>query len=116
MGVNGLRRSRLAPWGALVLGAIAELLHQQFLSDVLRFDCRLGHGGTGLITGALALGLVAIGSWLSWHSLRVADDRDPRLLNRRFIAKVGLMLAGLLAVGIVWQVIASFTVPPCPPR
>ena len=114
MAVN-LRTSKLAPWAGLITGMVAEIVHHQLLSDMLRYDCRLGTGNAGLIVGVPALALIALGAWLSWSSTRGGDPALPHHQTRRFIAMVALMVAALLAIGIVWQIIATMVVPACAP-
>ena len=114
MAVN-LQTSKLAPWAGLITGMAAEIVHHQLLSDMLRYDCRLGGGDAGLVVGIPALALIALGAWLSWASTRGGDPALPHHQTRRFIAVVALMVAALLAIGIVWQIIATMVVPACAP-
>ncbi|MGY4516209.1 hypothetical protein [Lysobacter sp. HA18] len=115
MAVSRLHRSRLAPWAGLIAGMVAEIVHHQLLSDMLRYDCRLGNGNSGLAVGIPAIALIALGAWLSWASTRGADPEAPHFQTRRFIAHVAMMMAALLAVGIVWQTTATMLVPACAP-
>ena len=114
MVVRRLHASRIAPWSALIAGMAAQGLHQNFLADVLRYDCTLGKPVTGVITGVLALALIAVGSWMSWASVRDVHVAGPHEATRRFIARLSLMVGALLALGVLWQVLATLLVPACP--
>jgi membrane associated rhomboid family serine protease len=115
MAVSRLQRSRIAPWSGLIAGMLAEIVHHQLLSDMLRFDCRLGGASAGLAVGIPALALIALGIAMSWAAVRGADPDAPHSETRRFIAQVSGMMGGLLAIAIVWQTMATMIVPACAP-
>ena len=115
MALNRLHSSKLAPWSGLVAGMVAEIVHHQLLSDMLRFDCRLGGASAGLAVGIPALLLIAAGVALSWASARGGDPEAPHVQTRRFIAQVSTMMGGLLAIAIIWQTMATMIVPACAP-
>jgi len=112
MAVN-LRSAKWAPWSALVAGMLAEAAHHQVLSDMLRFDCRRGGAGPGVVGGVVALLVIAVGIGLSRASVRGVDREAPHARNRRFIASLSAWTAALLAVAVVWQTLATFIVPDC---
>ena len=102
MAVNRLHGSKLAPWAALIAGMVAYGVHHQLLSDMLRFDCRLGGSNAGLAVGIPGALLIAVGTWISWASTRGGDRERAHDQTRRFIAHVAIMLAAYsaaLAVG-----------------
>lgn len=115
MAVSRLHSSKLAPWSGLVAGMLAEMVHHQVLSDMLRYDCRLGGSTAGLAVGIPALLLIAAGIAISWASVRGGDPGAPHHQTRRFIAQVSTMMATLLAIAIVWQTMATMIVPACAP-
>ena len=115
MAVNRLHSSGLAPWSALIAGMLAEIVHHQLLSDMLRFDCRQGGAAAGLAVGVPALAVIALGIALSWASVRGSDPGAAHVQTRRFIAQVSTMMGALLAVAIVWQTMATMIVPACAP-
>jgi hypothetical protein len=115
MAVNRLHRSKLAPWSGLVAGMAAEIVHHQLLSDMLRYDCRLGGASAGLTVGVPALALIALGIGVSLASVRGGDPAAAHSQTRRFIAQVATMRGGLLAIAIVWQTMATMIVPACAP-
>lgn len=110
-----LHGSRAAPWSALAAALVGEGLHHQVLSDMLRFDCRLGGPMPGLLAGIGVFVLIALGCVLSWLSVRGLDAGDPHAANRRFIVRLGYMVAGLMAVAVAWQTLGMFLVPACAP-
>jgi len=112
MDVN-LRVAKWAPWSALVAGMLAEIAHHQVLSDMLRFDCRRGGPGPGIVGGVVALLVIGAGIALSRASVRGVEREAPHARNRRFIASLSTWTAALLAVAIVWQTLATVIVPGC---
>ena len=115
MAVNRLHSSKLAPWAGLIAGTVAEIVHHQLLSDMLRFDCRLGGAAAGIGLGIPALLVIVAAVWLSWASARGGDSDAAHAQTRRFIAQVSTMMGALLAIAIVWQTMATMIVPACAP-
>jgi hypothetical protein len=105
--------SRFAPWAALFAALSGELLHHQVLSDMLRYDCRLGDGRLFLLAGIGVMAWMALGAVVSWHAVRGGDRAEGRSGARRFIAHLGLLAAALLAIAVAWQTFAGFVVPAC---
>ena len=108
-------RSRLAPWMALIAAVTAEGLHHQVLSDMLRFDCRLGDARLFVLAGVAAIAWMAVGAWISWVSVRHDDAMEGRQGGRRFIAVLGMLMGLLLSVAVAWQTFAGWVVPACAP-
>jgi hypothetical protein len=117
MDLSRLASSAFAPWAGLVAGMFGELVHHQVLSDLLRFDCRRGGGGPGLVLAVAVLVLIALGAWLSWLSAPHPrpEAEAARDANRRFIARMSLMATALFSVAVAWQTMAGFILPACPP-
>ncbi|MDR0182149.1 hypothetical protein [Lysobacter arvi] len=113
MAVNALAASRAAPWAALVAALGGEALHHQLLSDMLRFRCEAGSLAFGLGVASVSWLLMAAGSGVSWLAAR-GDLRDPHVQTRRFIAQLGWLACALCAIGVAWQTLATWLVPPCP--
>jgi hypothetical protein len=111
MDVNALATgSRLAPWAALVAALSGEAAHHQVLSDMLRYNCRLGDPHWFLVAAVCVVAWMALGAGISWLAVR----GESRASTRRFIANLGLLLALLLALAVTWQTFAGFIVPGCP--
>jgi hypothetical protein len=115
MALSRLQASRFAPWLGLVTALGGEGLHHQVLSDMLRFDCRLGDPLKGMLAAVAVLVVMGLGAWFSWESVRGKDVETAQDATRRFIARLSVMTAALLAVAVVWQTLATVVVPPCPP-
>lgn len=97
-------------WAALALGAFAWFVSQQVGSDLSFTDCRTnGPLQTGLI-GLAALAVTLAGGLMS-H--RVWKRHERLHEGRDFAALVGMLVAALLAVAIVYQTAAGFIIPSC---
>ena len=114
MALSRVQTSRFAPWLGLAVALAGEALHHQVLSDMLRYDCRLGHPANGLLAAGAVLVAMGLGAWLSWKAVRGKDVQNAQDANRRFIARLSVMAAALLAVAVIWQTLATVVVPPCP--
>jgi hypothetical protein len=105
--------SRIAPWMALIAALSGEAAHQQVLSDLLRFDCRLGDGRLFLLAGIAVAAWMALGAYVSWRAVREDAHAEARGGARRFVAQVGMLAVVLMLVAVGWQTFAGFVVPPC---
>jgi hypothetical protein len=105
--------SRISPWAALATALSGEIAHHQVLSDMLRFDCRLGDGRVFLLAALAVVAWMAAGAWISWWAVRGDDGVEGRAGGRRFIAYVGMLMALLLSIAVAWQTFAGFIVPAC---
>ncbi|MEA3054505.1 MAG: hypothetical protein QOG72_3408 [Sphingomonadales bacterium] len=104
------RRALAYAWSALALGAFAWFAAQQLGSDLSFSDCDSnGALETGLV-GLVALLVTGAGAWLSHRAWTL---RNPEAEGRDFIAFVGMLTAGLLAIAIVYQTVAAFIIPSC---
>ena len=113
MGVSA-RHPTLARLAGAIAGGFAWAGHQQLLGDVLHFDCRVGTPWLGLAAGLVALAAIAAGAACSWAARPRGDD-GPEASNGRFLVDLSLLAAGLFALPVVTQTIATFMVPACPP-
>jgi hypothetical protein len=114
MGMKAFLDSSFAPWSGLLAGMLGEGLHHQVLSDALRYDCTRGGALQGLVLGVAVLLFMGAGAWASWASRGHPDPGDPRQGVRHFLACMSVMAAALFAIGVAWQTMAGFIVPPCP--
>ena len=98
------------PWAGLAFGFLAWGAHQQALSDVLRFDCGAVSPARAVAAAVLALASCLAGAVLSWRALRVAGDTGG---GHPFVAWLSILGAGIFALAILMQAMASLTVPGC---
>ena len=102
------RRGSFAPWAGLCAGALAWAAHHQSLSDALRFNCAAVSPVRATVAAVLALLACAAGAAVS---LPLA--RGKALDGRVFVAQLSVASAGIFALAIALQALASFTVPGC---
>jgi hypothetical protein len=100
----------LTPWTGLLAGSVAWALHQQLLADALRFNCAAVSPGRALLALALALALCLTGAVVSWRSVRGTGDASA---GRAFAGRLSILGAGIFALAVAMQGVASFTVPGC---
>ena len=105
--------SRLAPWAALFAALSGYAAHHQVLSDMLRFDCRLGDGRLFLLAGVLVAAWMVLGAYISWRAVRGEDKEEQRGGARRFIVHLGWLACAMLVIAVAWQTFAGFVVPAC---
>jgi hypothetical protein len=97
-------------WAALAAGATAWFVSQQAGSDLSFAHCHASGALSVLVIGLLALALAGLGAFFS-H--RVWDRDAAEDAGKPFIALIGMLTAGLLAIAIVYQTLASFIIPSC---
>lgn len=100
----------LLPWAGLIAGFLAWGTHQQALADVLRFDCGAVSPARAVAAAAVAIALCAVGAGLSW---RVARTQGGAGGGHPFVAWLSILSAGIFALAILMQAMASLTVPGC---
>jgi len=96
-------------WLAVAAGPAGWMLHQQLLSDLEHFDCRLGGPVLGIIVSALIGACVVIGGVLCW---RLGARTDEPM---RFIGTLGAVSAAIFLFAIVLQMLGTLIVPVCAP-
>lgn len=98
---------------ALFAGASAWAIHQQIGMIIAGWACE--HAASGIwLTGVVMLLLLATGAALSGLGLRSAHAAEPKQARpRRFIAKIGLMAAGLFLFAMALQSAAALFLPGC---
>lgn len=97
-------------WAALFAGATAWFVSQQAGSDLTFSQCHKSGPLPVLIIGLLALMLAGVGGLCS-H--RVWDRNAAEEAGKPFTALVGMLVAGLLAIAIIYQTVAAFIIPSC---
>jgi drug/metabolite transporter (DMT)-like permease len=112
---RGEAGSPFTPWAGAIGAALASILQQQGLGNSLRFDCAIDAPWWGILTGVVALVVIAIGALISGRVFRAHADASNQDSTPRFIAGLSL-LASALAIGVVlFMTLAAIMVPPCPP-
>jgi hypothetical protein len=107
------RRSTLAPWSGLFLGAAAWFGQHQAGSDLVYWDCQLGGplltGGLGLVCGLITVA----GGVVSWRAHQAMHSGERVVQNRRVSGVIGTGAAGIFLLAIVFQSLIGFIVPVC---
>jgi hypothetical protein len=103
-GVIVERRTRLRIWAALILSPVAWYAFQQGLGMALTGAC--GSVGTwlGPTWGGASLAACALAAWL-------ARPLPPRTYG--WLARIARLGAGLFALAIAFQLLATLIVPSC---
>jgi hypothetical protein len=99
----------LFAWAALAAGAVAWFVSQQAGSDLSFAHCHASGALPVVVLGLLALALAGVGGL---YSHRVWD-RGAMEEGKSFVALVGMLTAGLLAVAILYQSVAALIIPRC---
>lgn len=96
-------------WAALFAGATAWFVSQQAGSDLTFSACHKSGLLPVLIIDLLALALAAVGAFLSHR----VWNRSAEEAGTPFAALVGMLVAALLSIAILYQTAASFIIPSC---
>ncbi len=83
---------------------------------VSHWVCDVNHKRTDYLVCLIDLCLCLVAAWLSFAGLRRlprADETQPELGRRRFMAILGLVLAGFSIIIVIAGTIATLTVQPC---
>jgi hypothetical protein len=102
-------RDTLLAWTALAVGAFAWFGSQQLGSNWVFAGCSPGDGLFAFLLSLIALALIVGGGLLSLRVWRGGDDEAPR----SFVALVGILTSGLLAVAVILQGAAGLIIPSC---
>ena len=102
--------AELLPWAGLIAGFVAWGTHQQALADALRFDCGAVSPPRAVVAAVLAIVLCAVGAALSWRVVRTEGHAGG---GHPFVAWLSILGAGIFALAILMQAMASLTVPGC---
>ena len=97
-------------WVALGAGVVAWFVSQQAGADLSFAHCHASGALPVLVIGLLALALAGVGGLLS-H--RVWDRERAEEAGTPFVALVGMLTAGLLAIAILYQSAAALIIPSC---
>lgn len=104
------RRERVIPWIALALSPLAWMIFEYGLASSLRPACAAVGSWLGPLWGAGSLLACAVAAGLAWPTAgRI--DRDPP--TRPWLARIALVVAGIFALAIAFQTLATLIVPSC---
>ena len=104
------RGERLRPWAALFLPPVSWYVFEVGLASVLKVDCAPVADWPGIAWGGLSLLVCGAAMALAWPYAHPAGDQTP---PRRWLARVALLLAGIFALAIAFQMLGVLIVPPC---
>jgi len=104
------RRERLLPWVALALPALAWMSFEYGLASSLRASCTAVGSWLGPAWGVASL-LVCAGAAMLARPLSKGTDRDPPV--RPWLSRVATVVAGIFALAIAFQTLATLIVPSC---
>jgi hypothetical protein len=98
---------RIRAFAGLLLPPVAWYVFEQGLSYTLRGSCTAAGIPAGPVWGVFSLAACALAGWLALTVARAEDGTDA------FIARLALLGAGLFALAIAYQTLATLIVPPC---
>ena len=98
--------ARAAPWTGLIVSLPGWALHQQFLADILHYDCHLGRASTALVATAIIGAVIVAAGAVSWRA------RSGSAL-RGFAASLGVSSAAIALFAIALQTFAALVLPGC---
>lgn len=108
-----LRRSSLAPWAGVFLGAIAWFAQHQGASNAVYWDCRLGGPWLTAGTGVACAAVIVAGGLVSWKARAAPPSTPDRPESRSFAGWVGAGTAAVFLFAVLLQTLSGFIVPGC---
>ena len=111
MAVTASRTARWRPWIALLLPPLAWYGFEIGLASVLRVTCAPIGAWLGSAWGAAALALCAVAAAVAWPL--AARPPNDRTTSPAWLAAIALVTAGIFALAIAFQTLATVIVPPC---
>jgi len=102
--------SHLLPWSG-ILGAVSGwALTHQIGSNTVFDKCQVTSPIPMLLLGLLGLAAIAGGGLLSYRLWKRGETETE---TRRFVSLLGVMIAGLFGLALVFQTISSLIIPQC---
>ncbi|MDB5725121.1 MAG: hypothetical protein JWQ16_1875 [Novosphingobium sp.] len=98
---------RLRIWLAFALPAAAWFAFQQGLAMTLRGNCAYAGFPLGIVWGVASLLACAAGGRIGLAGVRNLSGSD------QFVARITVFGAGLFALAIAYQTLATAIIPPC---
>ncbi|HEU0066543.1 MAG TPA: hypothetical protein VFQ57_04810 [Sphingomonas sp.] len=105
------RAERVRPWIALAIPPLAWMTFEYGLGSALRPACAAVGAWLGPAWGAAALIACGAAVVVAWPIARGDDAEGARA--RPWLAKVACGVAGVFALAIAFQTLATMIVPPC---
>lgn len=105
--------TRLRPWAGWIGAVAGWVLSDQAGSDLAQLDCASARPPVMLAIGAAGLFCVIGGSFMALSCRQSRADAAGGADVDRFIAGTGLLAAGIFALAIIFQTMASLIIPPC---
>lgn len=99
--------TRFRAWSALALPAASWVVFEQGLSMTISGACVAAGFPLGALWGTASLLMCGIAGWLGWTGIRRSGAAD------RFLSHLAVWAAGLFALAIAYQTLATAIVPPC---
>jgi hypothetical protein len=101
-----------AGWAGWIAGPLGWFVHQQVGSATNYWNCSVGRPWLVIGLGLACALIVVAGGAVSWRGLRRAGRGDVSG-NGRFIAIMGLMVAGVFLIAVVGQTMAGIVFTGC---
>jgi hypothetical protein len=101
---------------ALYLCPFAALSNTIVGYSVSHWVCDVNHKRTAYVVCLCNLCVCLVAAWLSFTGLRKlprADETQPEIGRRRFMAIVGLVLAAFSVIVVIAGTLATLTLEPC---
>lgn len=102
--------SHLLPWSGILGGVIGWALTHQIGSNTVFDKCQVTSPIPMLLLGLLGLATIAGGGLLSY---RLWKRGEAETETRRFVSLLGVMIAGLFGIALVFQTTSSLIIPQC---
>lgn len=105
---------RFKPWVALALPPLAWYGYEIGLSSALRLSCATVGAWLGGAWGGGGLVVCLTAAWLAWRVAAPTEDAaNEAPAPRPWLARIALVNAGLFALAILFQALATLIVPAC---
>jgi len=104
------RRERIVPWVALLLPPLAWITYEYGAASGLRASCTAVGTWLGPVWGGVGLMACALAARLAWPLARGAAKQPP---VRLWLARVATCVAGVFALAIGFQMLATLIIPAC---
>jgi hypothetical protein len=102
-----MNSKRRQVWFALLLPAVSWYVFQQGLGMTLRGDCKYAGFPLGTVWGVASLVVCAAAAGMALVGVRNRTGGD------QFLARIAMLSAGLFALAIAYQTLATAIIPPC---